>query len=288
MVDVFAETAYTGNPLPVILDEGELSDCAMQRIASELNHSETAFVNPLPDADGGYPTRLFTPAREIAFAGHPILGAARVVRDHVADAGLRSVRLKLAEAAVEVTFEASARGDEIAWFRAPPISPGAVLAPAQIAPAVGLSVADIATDTPVQVMSAGTSAVIVPLRDRDALERCRLDLDAFAPLAASGVPPLTYLFCREPQEGGDDYRVRFFFEAHGVREDAATGNGAAFFGAYLLAHRRLPQPPRTLRIAQGHALRRPSRVMLRVSEGSGAADIRVGGQVIPLIEGRLL
>ncbi len=87
IVDVFAAQRYAGNPLAVVIaDADALSDVAMQAIAAEMNFSETTFIEPQPDAAGHYRVRIFTPAREIAFAGHPILGTAWVVRHHVAPA----------------------------------------------------------------------------------------------------------------------------------------------------------------------------------------------------------
>jgi trans-2,3-dihydro-3-hydroxyanthranilate isomerase len=90
------------------------------------------------------------------------------------------------------------------------------------------------------------------------------------------------------ENAGNDFRVRFFFEAHGVREDAATGNGAAFLGAYLIKHQLLAAGETTLRIEQGHALRRPSLVLVRVRAGEKPPRIDVGGRVVPIIEGSLL
>lgn len=288
LVDVFAQAPYSGNPLPVIVDESGLDDDVMQRIAAELNYSETAFVDPAPATDGCYRIKLYTPAREIAFAGHPLLGAARVIRDHVAGAGVPSIRLRLLQDSVDVTFEQAPDGGEVVWFRAPEVWPGATLQPADIAPAVGLCAEDVATETPVQVFSAGTGAILVPLRNRRALDHCRLDLEAFAPLASAGFPPLVYLFCEASAEAPEDFRVRFFFEAHGVREDAATGNGAAFLAAYLAANGGLPEPSRTLHIRQGDRIGRPSQVMLRIARAVAGLDIRVGGRVMPIIEGHLV
>jgi trans-2,3-dihydro-3-hydroxyanthranilate isomerase len=172
--------------------------------------------------------RIFTPAREIAFAGHPILGTAWVVHHHVAPEASGPVRLNLAVGQVPVTFDARADGGEVAWFRAPPVAIGAMCARERIAAAVGLFPEDIEPRPPVQQFFAGTtSAIIVPLRSLDALRRSRLDLETFAPLAAEGFPPLVYLFCRQTHDSANDLCARFFFEAHGVREDPATGNGAA-------------------------------------------------------------
>jgi trans-2,3-dihydro-3-hydroxyanthranilate isomerase len=281
IVDVFAERAYAGNPLAVVVSAQAMADPVMQAIAVETNYSETTFVTPVPEGNSGYPVRIFTPAREIAFAGHPILGTAWVVRHHVAQAA--TVRLNLAIGQVPVRFETAAGEREVAWFVAPPVSLGATCAADRIAPAIGLAAQDIDTRTPAQVLSAGTAALIVPLRDLAALRCSRLDLTAFAPLARDGFPPLVYLFCRETRDRGDHVTARFFFEAHGVREDPATGNGAAFLGAYLLAH---GESEVDLRIAQGHEVGRPSLVMLRARRNP--MEVQVGGGVIPVVQGELV
>ena len=151
-----------------------------------------------------------------------------------------------------------------------------------MAPALGLEAQDIDTRTPLQVIGAGTAAILVPLRDRDALQRSRLDLQAFATLAADGYPPLVYLFCRETRAAVNDIAARFFFEAREVREDPATGNGAAFLGAYL----RQYDDARScrLRIEQGHELQRPSLIHLQIEQDA----VRVGGSVIATLTGELL
>lgn len=287
-VDVFAERAYTGNPLAVVVVERPLDDATMQRIAAEIDYSETTFAWPAREADGGYRVRLFTPAREIAFAGHPILGTAWVLRRHLALDAAAPVALNLPVGQVRVTFEHDAEGREAAWFRAPPVSLGPTCEVARIAAALGLAASDVADDAPVQVLSAGTSAMIVPLRDLDALRGAELDLAAFAPLAREGFPPLAYLFCRETRDPRNDLSARFFFEAHGVREDPATGNGAAFLGHWLLAHRASPGTDFALRIEQGHEVRRPSLVLLRARLRGDEREASVGGGVVPTLRGELL
>lgn len=287
IVDVFAEQPYAGNQLAVVVGDDVVSDEAMQQIAAETNYSETTFVTPVPEPDGGYRVRIFTPAREIAFAGHPLLGTAWVIRHHVLTGASGAVRLNLALGQVPVTFERSAEGQEVAWFLAPPVALGKTCAPERMAAAVGVSPEDIDADFPVQQFSAGTSAMIVPLRSLDALRRSRLDLDAYAALAAEGFPSLVYLFCRQTRDPHNDLSARFFFEAHGVREDPATGNGAAFLGAYLLEHRFFPESELSVRIEQGHEVRRPSLVMLRARVVDGSREVSVGGHVIPTVRGEL-
>ena len=236
LVDVFAQRSYVGNPLAVVVGEKFLPDETMQAIAAEMNFSETTFVLSRPEDNGAYRVRIFTPSREIEFTGHPILGTAWVIRHHVAQEPSAQISLNLAVGRVPVSFEPSADDREVAWFVAPSMSFGAIAKCEPVAAALGLSPQDIASDSPIQVVSAGTSAMIVPLRNLDALQHGKLDLDAFSELAAVGFPPLTYLYSHETHNPENNLCARFFFEAHGVREDPATGNGAAFLGAGVHAY----------------------------------------------------
>jgi trans-2,3-dihydro-3-hydroxyanthranilate isomerase len=186
-----------------------------------------------------------------------------------------------------VMFERGESAQDVAWFTAPPVSLGSKCDAQRIALALGVCVDDLDTSAPVQRASSGTAAMIVPLRTLDALRRCRLDLDAYASLLAEGFPPLIYLFCRETRDRENDFSARFFFEAHGVREDPATGNGAAFLAAYLLEHRLLDSGF-SVRIEQGHDMGRPSLVLLRGRVSDGLQEIQVGGCVVPTVRGELL
>ena len=283
LVDVFAEQPFAGNPLAVVVCLNPMPDRTMQQIAAEMNFSETTFVATRAAADGGFPTRVFTPVREIAFTGHPLLGTAWVVRHNLRPGLDDRVCLNLGLGQVAVDFEIDSDGTGLCWFCAPAITAGASLEPRQLAPALGLDEQDISTQTPIQVFGAGTSAIIVPLVSRDALQRSHLDLDAFAALASAGYPPLVYLYCQQPRAPGNDIVARFFFEAGTVREDPATGNGAAFLGAYLRQYTGAGIQRQHLRIEQGHELQRPSLIHLQFD----ADAIRVGGSVIATVSGEL-
>lgn len=288
MVDVFAESIYSGNQLAVIVGSEYLSVEMMQKIAAEMNFSETTFVMSSPEDDGGYRVRIFTPAREIEFTGHPILGSAWVIRHHIADETCTKVQMNLAVGKVTATFETSSDGREVVWFRAPSISLKQTSSCEPIATALGISPQDIDTNYPIQLVAAGTSAMLVPLRSLDALRRSKLNLEAYDVLANKGFPPLVYLFCRETYQPENDLSVRFFFEAHGVREDPATGNGASFLGAYLLEHQFFPDSDLSLRIEQGYEVRRPSLIMLRARMINEEHEVSVGGYVIPTVQGEVI
>ncbi|QMU61138.1 MAG: PhzF family phenazine biosynthesis isomerase [Gammaproteobacteria bacterium] len=288
IVDVFAEQSYSGNQLAVVIGERLPSEDSMQKIAAEMNFSETTFVTPEPEENGGYRVRIFTPSKEIAFAGHPILGTAQVLRNHVISESSAHIKLNLSESQVPVTFEISDAGKEIVWFSAPEMLLGAISAVEPVATALGISSDDIEMRTPIQVVSAGTSAMIIPLRSLDALRKCMLNIEKYSSMLANGFPPLTYLFTQQTYNSENDLCVRFFFESHGVREDPATGNGAAFLGAYLLEHQYFPESGLSLRIEQGYEVRRPSLIMLRAKMLAGIREVYVGGYVVSVVEGKLL
>ena len=150
IVDVFAEQPYAGNPLAVVVGANDLSDETMQQIAAETNYSETTFVSSMPDPDLGYRVRIFTPAREIDFAGHPILGTAWVIRQYLQPEARGPVLLNLRVGQGPVTFESDNEGKEVVWFLAPAVVTGDTCSAHRIAEALGISRQDIDSRAPVQ------------------------------------------------------------------------------------------------------------------------------------------
>jgi trans-2,3-dihydro-3-hydroxyanthranilate isomerase len=286
IVDVFAEALHAGNTLAVVRDAADLDTSAMQRIAREFGFSETTFVVSDPKADE-VQVRIFTPAVELPFAGHPTLGTAWVIREHLTAGRPAAVVLALGVGRVPVAFEPEAGGSEVAWLTAPPITLGRTLARERIAPALGLEVAEIAADLPVQHVLAGVEFVHVPLTSPAAVARARFDPRAFAPLAAEGFPRHVYLFAREAEAAGIDLHARMLLEDGSLREDPATGSATACLGAYLLAH-GLDGECFALRIEQGVEMGRPSLLRLEVTGPAAAAKIRVGGRVLESARGELL
>jgi len=288
IVDVFAERRYSGNQLAVVLEQEALSGAQRQSIAQEMNFSETTFVTTRPEAGGAYRVAIFTPAEELPFAGHPTLGTAWVIREHVAKDRPRQVRLHLGVGEVPVAFETGPAGNELAWLTAPRIDLGPTCEPQRVLPSLGLTPGDLDPKGPVQQLSVGFSVLIVPVRSLAALTRIRPDPEAFARLRSEGLSPYLYVFCGQAHHSGNDLCARFFFEAQGVREDPATGSATACLGAYLLRHRYYGKADLSLRIEQGYEINRPSLLMLRATESGGASTIQVGGRVIPVAQGRLV
>ena len=288
--DVFTETRFGGNPLAVLPQAEGLSDQQMQQIAREFNFSETTFVFP-PKKGHTRHVRIFTPAREIPFAGHPNVGTAFVL----ASTG----ELGKVQSGQTVTFEEEAglvpitihvENGKIARCElvAPQaVSVGKTIAPELVAAAVCLATADIATAThPPQVASVGLPFLITELKDRSALERCRADANAFGALLAEDIRPSLHFYTHAKDDF--DLRARMFAPLSGVPEDPATGSASCAL-AGLLAHCS-PQASGsfTWRIAQGVEMGRPSTLIARAEKKAGVVQTTwVGGAAVLVSEGSL-
>lgn len=275
IVDVFTERRYAGNQLAVVESLGELADEEMQRIAAEMNYSETTFIESF-DASGGYDVRIFTPAEEIPFAGHPTLGTAAVLRERTDD---EAIELVLPVGTIPVTAEHT--GDrETLWMTQRQPEFGERIARETVAGAVSLSSNDISEDLPVQIVSTGLPAIIVPLDGRSALERAAIDRSAYDALVESRDAKNVLLFCDEPRNEENDLAVRMFAPYHGVPEDPATGSANGCLAGYLIEQ---GSDSVSLRVEQGYEMGRPSLLHLRADEDS----IEVGGSVVRVATGRL-
>lgn len=268
IVDVFAEQAYAGNQLGVVAEASDLTTAQMQAIAHELNFSETTFVTSV--GDGSAEVRIFTPDRELPFAGHPTLGTAWVLR------GDRSrYVLELGVGSVPVDFV----GD-LAWMTCPPSSLGETMDRRTAARLVGLSPGEIARELPVQLASNGPDFVIIPVVGLDALQSVAIDRDLRDRLLGEGLPlECLFLFSEEPYDDSANYAARMFFDSRGLREDAATGSANAVFAAYLL---RYCGPLGEVVVEQGVEIQRPSRLYLKVAE-----PLQVGGKVHAVAQGTI-
>src|SRR5918993_5792639 len=168
IVDVFAEEKYAGNQLAVVRGGAALSDEALQKLALEMNYSETTFILTEEETDGGYDVRIFTPGGEVPFAGHPTLGTAYVIRHEILAEPVERVTLNLKAGKIPVSF------GEVLWMRQLPPTFGEVLDNGSVARTLNLETADLDDHHPVQEVSTGLPALIVPLRDLDALRRCEV------------------------------------------------------------------------------------------------------------------
>ena len=269
IVNVFALSRLAGNPLCVFEDARGLDDATMQALALQFNLSETTFI--LPSARATAQVRIFTPTFEMAFAGHPTLGTAHVVRS-LRDTG-DSVTLEMKAGIIPV----QAQGDAWTLSANPPKHRAPRASREALATMLGLAPGDL-VDRPLWV-DTGSEQLVIPLATRDAVERASPNPELMLRIAADEARAMAYVFARD----GDSVLARFFFPQHGALiEDPGTGSACANLGGWLLANGA--PLPLELSIDQGAAVNRPCRLGLRVTQDS---RILVSGNVIELGRGSL-
>jgi trans-2,3-dihydro-3-hydroxyanthranilate isomerase len=281
IVDVFAEERYAGNQLAVVRGGADLPDEILQKIALEMNYSETTFVLSEEESEGGYDVRIFTPGDEVPFAGHPTLGTAYVIQHEILASPVESITLNLKAGGIPVTF------GEVLWMRQLPPTFGATFDSALVARTLNLETADLDDHYPVQEVSTGLPALIVPLRDLDALRRCKVDWERYTNVAGSGKN--LYVFCPESHDDGPgDLSARMFANDLGVPEDPATGSAAGCLAAYLFEHNYLDTGPVDVRVEQGYEIGRPSLLYLQAARDGDEMRVDVGGKVQMVAKGELV
>jgi trans-2,3-dihydro-3-hydroxyanthranilate isomerase len=287
-LDVFTQTRFVGNPLAVVLESANLDAGAMQTIAREFGLPETVFVFPPRDPAHRAALRIFTPARELPFAGHPTVGTA-VLLGCMDGGGERE--FVLGEEIGPVLCRVSAGGKDrggaqfaIPQLPAPDGSP--CIAVADVAGALGLADADIGFGSfTVAAWSAGVPFVFVPLRGADAIRRCRPDLTAWDRAFGRAA---AYAFCAETADAANDFHARMFAPRFGIAEDPATGSAVAAFAGLLAANGGYADGEHTLRIEQGYEMGRPSLIDLGLSMRGGLlAAATIAGDAIIVSKGEI-
>jgi trans-2,3-dihydro-3-hydroxyanthranilate isomerase len=281
-LDVFTDRRFAGNPLAVVLDAEALDAAAMQAIAREFNHPETVFVFAPADPAHRARLRIFTPARELPFAGHPTVGTAVLLgaRD-----GGRDLVLEEGIGAVRCTLESMRGGGGSARFTIPqlPTEVGPTADVAAIAAALSLVPEDVGEGRPAR-WSAGIPLTFVPIVSLAAIARCRPDPAKFD--AAFGAGAAVYVFCNETAEAGHHFHARMFAPGMGVPEDPATGSAAAAFAGVLA--RRLSDGSHAITIEQGYEMGRPSLIHLTAEVAAGRlVSASVGGDAVIVTEGTI-
>ncbi|MBW3535010.1 MAG: PhzF family phenazine biosynthesis protein [Gemmatimonadetes bacterium] len=290
VLDVFTDRVFGGNPLGVFPDAASLDDALMQAIAREMNLSETVFLSPAATADGTRRVRIFTPAVEVPFAGHPTIGTAwfLVASGSVPVEG-DTVTVRLDENVGRVPVEVTLEGGEPSFARFTtavlPEHRPVEATDEELARLLSLEPADLgARGLEPETVSTGLPYTIVPVRGRDALERCRLDLPTWDRLLRDSDGHHVYVAA--PDASGDaDFRVRMFAPGSGVPEDPATGSAAAAFAGYL-GRRQSGDGVHTWRLVQGVEMGRPSRLEAHAEvRGGEVVRVRVGGQAVHVSRG---
>lgn len=305
-MDVFTDKAFTGNSLAVFPEAEGLSSEEMMQIAREMNLSETVFV--LHAGAGQLEVlrrlRIFTPAREIPFAGHPIVGTWNALARegvvpppesgsgwqrifHEVGIGVlpvaiefkdgQPVQVVMTQGAFEILDEIEDADEQ-----------------AEIARALGMAREDLDESLPIQVITTGLSCMAVPVRSLADLRGCRINATALADIYTRHGATGCHAFTRETLEVGDSRaHARFFAPADNIPEDPATGSACGALGAYLVHHGGLTLEPENGRykfvIEQGDFIHRPSRINLDVKGQTGRVEeVKVGGPSVLVARGEVV
>ncbi len=284
IVDVFAEQKYQGNQLAVLIPDQEISSAEMQQITHEIKFSETSFIVSDKQANGGYNVRIFTPDVEVPFAGHPSLGTAFIIQQMLEQGKSKHVILNLGVGQIPVAIAGDA-GNEL-WMQQKEPSFAKNIAAKTIAEILQINEHDINNDFPIQIVSTGLPAVIIPLKTLAAVQKCIVNHEKYrAFLKETGAANLM-IFTTETLNKNNDLYARVFVDDTGFFEDPATGSANGNLAAYLLEYNFLNKAKINLSVEQGYAVRRPSLIKIDAEKVNGKFSIRVGGKVFLIATGQ--
>jgi trans-2,3-dihydro-3-hydroxyanthranilate isomerase len=295
ILDVFTDTPFTGNGLAVVLDADGLDGTRMQAIAREFNLSETVFVLNPQQAAHTARVRIFTPAREMPFAGHPTVGTAALLAELKASAaqadGDALVVLEEPIGIVRVGVRLRAGAAPYAEFDAPKLPEDGGTAPPtdELAAALGLIPSEIGFENHRPSMySAGNSFVFVPVASLEAIGKAQVAPQHWATAMRRQGHTGAFLYCRQTVHTTSAFHARMFAPDSGVPEDPATGSAAAAFAGVVHRFDALPDGGHKRSLEQGYEMGRPSLIELSLQvEGGNLAAVRIGGHAVRIAEGRI-
>lgn len=298
--DVFTDTALAGNPLAVVFGADRFDDAQMQAIAQEFNLSETVFVHAPENSIHTARLRIFTPGRELPFAGHPTVGAAialaeRKLGGKVPANGIDMVKMLEEEVGpVRCAVKIGAGAASFAEFDLPRLSRRieADIEPADIGAALGLDPQEIGFENHrVSLWSAGVPFVMVPVHDMAAAAKAECSVADWERVAPMGDGQLAnpYIYCRGGRHHTASFHARMFGPGMGITEDPATGAAVAALSGAIHHFDGIRDGNHALVIEQGVEMGRPSLIHLHLDcAGEAVTRARIGGQAVKIAEGRLM
>jgi trans-2,3-dihydro-3-hydroxyanthranilate isomerase len=293
-LDVFTDRRFGGNPLAVVHGAGGLTDAQMQIIAREFNLSETVFLLPAENPAHSARLRIFTPLKELPFAGHPTVGAAALLAENKFGQGRDADALIVLEEGIgtlRVGVRLRKDNAPFAEFDAPkvPVEAG-ILPPVDVlAAGLGLIPSEIGFENHRPVCyAAGNAFAFVPVASREAIAKARINGSHWAAAFSEQGLVGAYLYTRQCEHTTSSFHVRMFAPDAGVPEDPATGSAAVCFAGAIARFDRLPDGTHRRAIEQGFEMNRPSVVSLAFSiEGQKLANVRIGGHSVRVGEGTI-
>lgn len=293
--DVFTDTKYAGNPLAIVPEADGLDDEEMQRIAREFNLSETVFILAPENRAHSAKLRIFTPGRELPFAGHPTVGTAIFLGLQKAGGSGREEDLiiVLEEGVGPVRVGVRLRPGEAPFAELDvPVLPeeaGKAAPDDRMAAALGLAPNDIGFENHVATRySCGVPFTFVPVRDLDAIARATPQVQHWGEAFGGHDHPNAFVYCRQTVHNGAAFHARMFAPSMGIPEDPATGGAAAAFAGAVARFDEPPDGLHTAVIEQGYEMGRPSNIFQELEIEAGKIyKVRIGGHAVPVLAGTL-
>ena len=293
VLDVFTDRRFGGNPLAVVLEADALDTVRMQTIAREFNLSETVFVCKPQNAAHTARVRIFTPAIEMPFAGHPTVGTAALLAQLKAPEpggnGDALVVLEEGVGPVRIGVRMRAGAAPFAEFDAPklPEESGTLPAADRLAAALGRIPAEIGFENhrPLRI-AAGNSFAFVPISSLDAMAKAHVAPAHWSAAFHGGLG--AFLYCRQTVHTTSAFHARMFAPEHGVPEDPATGSAAVGFAGVIHRFDDIPDGLHKRTVEQGYEMGRPSQIELSLEVERGKlAGVRIGGHAVRVAEGMI-
>lgn len=280
ITDVFGVEKYSGNQLLTVFDEGELNTEQMQKIAFEINFSETTFITDSNKINGGYNVRIFTPRSELPFAGHPTIGTAYIIDQVIEKGQAEKITLNLKVGPIHVNKQAGNY-----WMRQNQPKFGKSFEAELMADILGLDKSQLVAGFPIQEVSTGMAFTLVPLKDLKALAQAKLQLEKYYTFCEETEARGIMVFCREGHTASQEISSRVFVEYEGIPEDPATGSATGCLASYILKHNFLSSSAIDIEVGQGYEMGRPSSLLIQSSLKNDMYEINVGGKVVDVANG---
>jgi trans-2,3-dihydro-3-hydroxyanthranilate isomerase len=291
LVDVFTDRAFGGNQLAVFTNGRGVAGNVMQQIAKELNLSETTFVLPPENAETDFRLRIFTPAAELPFAGHPTVGTAFVLaRENFIEPSndQATVRFQEGVGPIAVTIDFDNREPSLVTMEQPLPEFGEEFAGREvIAEMLSIGTEGLDGRYPVQVVSSGVPFWYVPIKDMSTIRRVKLRADIWEKVLKDSRSPHVFMFTTETEAPGSTVHCRMFAPAFGIAEDPATGGASGPLGAYLVRYGIAKGGAGNKIISeQGFEMGRPSIIYITIEQsGDRFTSVKVGGKSVYMGEG---
>jgi trans-2,3-dihydro-3-hydroxyanthranilate isomerase len=282
IVDVFSEGKYTGNPLAVFRNAGNLSEREMQQIAKETNYSETTFILSDSSNDGGFDVRIFTPNEEVPFAGHPTLGTAFIIQNEILEEPVEKLILNYKAGQIPVSFDTQ---EEIIWMKQNEPTFGQILDTSRVSRVLNIDKEYIDDRFPIQEVSTGLPVIVVPLKSLEAVKKVQINRDLYFELIEDTDAKAIMVFSPEAYHSENHLNVRDFADYYGIPEDAATGSANGCLASYLVKYQYFKKSEINIRVEQGYEIERPSLLFLKASDDNGKINVNVGGKVVKIAQG---